>query len=114
MKTFTKRATLDKYYKGNIYTCGYNKLASLLVYEEPLYYISREGKGWGADVYLLTDDSILVTGCTPYGKEIPLDIIENFESAAKQVEKMFTDKNVKEGLFRNFMEILVKQIKMRE
>lgn len=80
MKT-TKKAIMASF--PRVYAVGYCRLQSLFSYVEPSFYTCGT-YGWNADVYSFGDTAI-VTGYRPFGKSVPFDIEEKYESRAMKI-----------------------------
>ena len=77
----TKKAVMKSY--SLIIRVGYHGLQNLLWYEERRAYTAGVN-GWNADVYEFGGTAI-VTGYRPFGDPVSRELIEKYESAAKEV-----------------------------
>lgn len=69
----------------NIICVGYCDLPHLLTYENPIAYTVRR-EGWGADIYEVNSNTVIVTGYAPFGNIRPdYNIVQRYEQDAKHV-----------------------------
>lgn len=79
----TKNQIKDGY--KNIISVSYCELQTLLKYENPRYYTAGI-YGWGADIYELDYDTVIVTGYAPFGNiEVKRETIKKYEKAAERM-----------------------------
>lgn len=102
MKTKTTIKAIKERY-GKIFYCGYCDLQNIMKYTEPTHYNSGVF-GWNCDIY--TEYGIAIT--TGYrnmaGKRIPDEIIEKYDTIAKEILKNTFKKDydkIKEELEEN-------------
>lgn len=70
----------------NVLYCGYCELADLLSYKNANYY-NANCYGWRNDIYLINNDTVVVTGYEPFGNiEIPRDITKKYNDIAKKIK----------------------------
>ena len=68
-----------------IISVGYCNLHTLLVDVGPSYYLTRT-EGWAADVYMVGNDAVIVTGYAPIGNVTPsYELQRKYEMAARRV-----------------------------
>lgn len=67
----------------NVYQVPYCALQYLTMDIAPMAYTAGI-YGWNADVYAMGSTAI-VTGYRPFGKEVDRDLIDNFETRAKEL-----------------------------
>lgn len=77
----TKKAVLKGY--SLIIRIGYHGLQNLLWYEERRAYTAGVN-GWNADIYEF-DGTAIVTGYRPFGDTVSRELIQRYETAAKDV-----------------------------
>ena len=71
----------------NVLYCGYCKLADLLSYRNANYY-NANCYGWRNDIYLIDNNTVIVTGYEPFGNiEIPGDIVKKYNNIACRIKK---------------------------
>lgn len=76
----TKKQIMQGYY---CYCTGYCNLQYLFNFESPRAYTCGV-YGWNADIYEV-DNVAIVTGYRPFGKHIPYELVEKYESYARAV-----------------------------
>ena len=70
---------------GTIISAGYCNLQTLLVDVDPSYYLTRT-EGWAADVYMVGNDAVIVTGYAPIGNVTPsYELQRKYEMSARRV-----------------------------
>lgn len=70
----------------NVLYCGYCELADLLSYKNANYY-NANCYGWRNDIYLINNNTVVVTGYEPFGNiEIPRDITKKYNDIAKKIK----------------------------
>ena len=71
----------------NVLYCGYCELADLLSYKNANYY-NANNYGWRNDIYLIDNNTVIVTGYEPFGNiEIPRDISKKYNDIAYRIKK---------------------------
>lgn len=91
----------DSVLPNRLWKCGYCSLENLLRYEDRLGY-NQGVYGWNWDAYKL-DDFVIITGYRSMpGSPIPYDIIEEFESKAKNIH----DPEKMKPLIKEFLQAL--------
>lgn len=71
----------------NVLYCGYCELADLLSYKDANYY-NANCYGWRNDIYLINNNTVIVTGYEPFGNiEIPKDIAKKYNNIAYRIKK---------------------------
>ena len=80
MKT-TRKAILSSF--PRVYEVGYCRLQSLFSCIEPSFYTCGV-YGWNSDVYSFGDVAV-VTGYRPFGKPVPSEVEEKYESRAREI-----------------------------
>ena len=84
MKFKTTQKAIKANYTNVIYV-GYCDLQHLLTYENPIAYTVRR-EGWGADIYEVNNNTVIVTGYAPFGNIRPdYDTVQKYEAMAKHV-----------------------------
>lgn len=70
---------------GTIISAGYCNLQALLVDVNPSCYLTRT-EGWAADVYMVGNDAVIVTGYAPIGNVTPsYELQRKYEMSARRV-----------------------------
>lgn len=82
MKIQVTRKSIKEAYP-RIISAGYCALQHLLWYQKPVAYTASIN-GWDNDVYEF-DSVAIVTGHRPFGDTVPRELIQKYESAAKEV-----------------------------
>ena len=71
----------------NVLYCGYCELADLLSYKNASYY-NANCYGWRNDIYLIDNNTVIVTGYESFGNiEIPKDIAKKYNNIAYRIKK---------------------------
>ena len=79
----TQKAIKNNY--SNIICVPYCGLQSLLNYKNPIAYTTRV-EGWGADIYEVNNNTVIVTGYAPFGKIKPAyETRKKYETAAEKI-----------------------------
>lgn len=69
----------------NKVSVGYCQLQNLLDEFDPSYYTAGVN-GWGADVYVVNNNTAVVTGYAPFGNVRPnLDLVQRYDAMASSV-----------------------------
>lgn len=86
MKTkITKKAIMSAY--RNVIKVGYCDMQDALKWREPNFYTAGV-YGWNSDVYVIDNDSVIVTGYRPFGNmELPREVIETLNKCAKSITR---------------------------
>lgn len=86
MKTqITKRAIMNSF--KNVISAGYCDLQSALTWREPNFY-TKGIYGWNADVYVIDDETVIVTGYRPFGNmKLPRNVIDTLNACAESVRR---------------------------
>jgi hypothetical protein len=84
MKTkITKKAIMSAY--RNAIKVGYCDMQDALKWREPNFYTAGV-YGWNADVYVIDNDTVIVTGYRPFGNtEIPREVIDTLNKCAESI-----------------------------
>lgn len=97
----TRKELKDSLLPKKLWKCGHCSLQNLLKYEERLGY-NQGIYGWNWDAYKL-DDFVITTGYRSMpGNPIPYDIIQEFESKAKDIH----DPEKMKPLINDFLKVL--------
>lgn len=71
----------------NVLYCSYCELADLLSYKDANYY-NANSYGWRNDIYLINNNTVIVTGYEPFGNiEISRDIAKKYNNIAYRIKK---------------------------
>lgn len=86
MKTkITKKAIIGAY--RNVIKVGYCDLQDALKGREPNFYTAG-AYGWNSDVYVIDNDTVIVTGYRPFGNmELSREVIETLNKCAKSITR---------------------------
>lgn len=68
----------------NIISVGYCDLQYLLNYKTPTYYTSGI-YGWNSDIYVIDNNTVIVTGYRPFGNISNYKIIRKYEEKAEKI-----------------------------
>lgn len=84
----------------NVLYCRYCELADLLSYRNANYY-NANCYGWRNDIYLINNNTVIVTGYEPFGNiKIPKDIAKKYNNIAHRIKKNgLKDAQTKEIIF---------------
>lgn len=78
------RKQIKEGYK-NVIEVGYCELQTLLRYESARYYTCGV-YGWSADIYEINDNTVIVTGYSPFGNiRVDRKIIKKYEDKAMKI-----------------------------
>lgn len=81
----TKKAIIGAY--RNVIKVGYCDLQDALKCREPNFYTVGV-YGWNSDVYVIDNDTVIVTGYRPFGNmELPWEVIETLNKCAKSITR---------------------------
>ena len=88
MKTqISKKAIMNTY--KNVIRVGYCDLQRALTWREPNYYTAGV-YGWNADVYVIDDETVIVTGYRPFGNiELSRNVIDTLNACAEELRRYF-------------------------
>ena len=105
MKTkTTKKAIMSAF--ENVIRVGYCDMQSALTWREPNFYTAGVF-GWNADVYVIDDDTVIVTGCRPFGNmELSREVIDTLNKCAESITRYFDYDMAKISLFNNLDELV--------
>lgn len=85
IKTQITRKQIQNSYT-NIISIPHCKARYLLNYKAPEHYTYSRTYGWRADVYIIDYDTVIVTGCAPFGNIKPdCDTVKGFEKKAEKL-----------------------------
>lgn len=71
----------------NVLYCGYCELSDLLSYKNADYY-NANSYGWRNDIYLINNNTVIVTGYEPFGNiEVPREIAKKYNNIAYRIKK---------------------------
>lgn len=108
MKTKVTRKEIKENYK-NIINVNYCRLQYLLDIANitPTYYCTR-AEGWACDIYIISNNTIVVTGCAPFGNIKPsFDLCEKYEKKAQKL--LYSNKYKKWNTIQKHGEKLLKE-----
>ena len=105
MKTqTTKKAIMNAY--RNVIKVGYCDMQSALTWREPNFYTVGVF-GWNADVYVIDDDTVIVTGYRPFGNmKLSREVIDTLNKCAESITRYFDYDMAKISLFNNLDELV--------
>ena len=102
-KRITKKAIMSTY--PNVIKVGYCDLQDALKWREPNFYTAGVF-GWNADVYVIDQDTVIVTGYRPFGNmELPREVIDTLNKCAESITRYFDYGMAKIYLGNNLDEI---------
>lgn len=71
----------------NVIKVGYCDMQDALKWREPNFYTAGV-YGWNSDVYVIDNDTVIVTGYRPFGNvELPREVIETLNKCAKSITR---------------------------
>ena len=105
MKTqTTKKAIMNAY--RNVIKVGYCDMQSALTWREPNFYTVGVF-GWNADVYVIDDDTVIVTGYRPFGNmKLSREVIDTLNKCAESITRYFDYDMAKISLSNNLDELV--------
>ena len=99
----TKKAIMSTF--NNVIRIGYCDMQSALKWREPNFYTAGV-YGWNADVYVISDETVIVTGYRPFGNmEISRDVINILNICAESVTRYLKYDMAKTYLQNNLDEL---------
>ena len=105
MKTkTTKKAIMSAF--ENVIRVGYCDMQDALKWREPNFYTAGVFV-WKADVYVIDDDTVIVTGHRPFGNmELSREVIDTLNKCAESITHYFDDDMAKIYLGNNLDELV--------
>ena len=105
MKTqTTKKAIMGAF--ENVIKVGYCDMQDALKWREPNCYTVGVF-GWNADVYVIDDDTVIVTGYRPFGNmKLSREVIDTLNKCAESIKRYFDYDMAKISLFNNLDELV--------
>lgn len=99
----TKKAIMSAF--ENVIRVGYCDMQYALKLREPNFY--TEGvHGWNADVYVIGADTVIVTGCRPFGNvELSRNVIDTLNVCAESAMRYLEYHTAKTYLRNNLEEV---------
>ena len=89
MKKHTTKKYINSLYDNRI-KIGYCNLQMLLSRTAPAYYTTR-AEGWGADIYIVNSDTVIITGYAPWGNiTVPYDTQRKYNKNAEKITYDYT------------------------
>ena len=86
MKMRITKKTIRNSYK-NVIRVGYCELERALTWREPNFYTAGV-YGWNADIYVISDETVIVTGYRPFGNtELPRNVVDTLNACAESVKR---------------------------
>ena len=90
----------------NVIKVGYGEMQDALKWREPNFYTAGIF-GWNADVYVIDDDTVIVTGYRPFGNmELSREVIDTLNKCAESITRYFDYDMAKIYLFNNLDELV--------
>lgn len=84
MKTKTTKKAIMSAYR-NVIKVGYCDMQDALKWREPNFYTAGV-YGWNSDVYVIDNDTVIVTGYRPFGNvELPSEVMDMLNKCAKSI-----------------------------
>ena len=104
MKTkTTKKAIMSAF--ENVIRVGYCEMQDALKWREPNFYTAGVFV-WKADVYVIDDDTVIVTGYRPFGNmELSREVIDTLNKCAESITHYFDYDTAKIYLSNNLDEL---------
>ena len=104
MKTkITKKAIMSVF--ENVIKVGYCDMQDALKWREPNFYTAGV-YGWNADVYVIDDDTVIVTGYRPFGNmELSREVIDTLNKCAESITRYLDYDRAKIYLGNNLDEL---------
>ena len=89
----------------NVIKVGYCDMQDALKWREPNFYTAGV-YGWNADVYVISYDTVIVTGYRPFGNmEISREVIDTLNKCARSITHYFDYDMAKISLGNNLYEL---------
>ena len=102
-----KRAIMSVF--ENVIRVGYRDMQSALTWREPNFYTAGVF-GWNADVYMIDCDTVIVTGCRPFGNtELSREVIDTLNKCAESITR-YLNYDLAKIYLRNNLDALVSGI----
>lgn len=95
----------------NVLYCSYCELADLLSYKDANYN-NANSYGWRNDIYLINNNTVIVTGYEPFGNiEIKTSVCKKYNEEAKKIlnNRNFSFEAKKDEL-QNLIDKMIKEI----
>ena len=90
----------------NVIKVGYCDMEDALKWREPNFYTAGV-YGWNADVYVIDDDTVIVTGYRPFGNmELSREVIDTLNKCAESITHYFDYYMAKIHLRNNLDELV--------
>ena len=106
-KAHVTQKWVNQNFQRRLYT-GYCNLENLLKYREPAYYTTRR-EGWGADIYLIDQQTVIITGYAPFGNiRIPYELARQVNSMGLSEEWDRTDREFHDYLIQRLIDETMK------
>lgn len=84
MKIQVTKKMIKENYK-NIILIGYCNAENMLKEKNATMY-SAGVYGWSCDYYIIDNETIISTGYSPIGQEVPSEVIKKYESKAESIK----------------------------
>ena len=105
MKTRTTKKAIMSTYR-NVIRVGYCDMQDALKWRVPNFYTAGLF-GWNADVYVIDDDTVIVTGYRPCGNmELSREVIDTLNKCARSIMRYFDYDMAKIYLSNNLDELV--------
>ena len=105
MKTRTTKKAIMSTYR-NVIRVGYCDMQDALKWRVPNFYTAGLF-GWNADVYVIDDDTVIVTGYRPFGNmELSREVIDTLNKCARSIMRYFDYDMAKIYLSNNLDELV--------
>ena len=90
---------------SNVIKVGCCEMQDALKWREPNFYTAGV-YGWNSDVYVIDQDTVIVTGYRPFGNmELPREVIDTLNKCARSITHYFDYDNAKISLGNNLDEL---------
>ena len=105
----TKKAILNGF--KNVIAISYCGAQFLLTYKNAQYYTYSNIYGWRADVYIISEDTAIVTGYAPFGNIQPdYNKLKEYEQKAEAVRSTVRDYNDRRDIINGYLNEFIKEL----
>lgn len=99
----TKKVIMNAF--RNVIKVGYRDMQDALKLREPNFYTAGV-HGWNADIYVIDHDTVIVTGCRPFGNtELSRNVIDTMNACAESAMRHLDHHMAKFCLANNLDEL---------
>lgn len=105
----TKKAILNGFNK--VIEIGYCGAQFLLTYQSAQYYTYSKMYGWRADVYIIDNDTAIVTGYAPFGNIRPnYDRLNEYEKKAEAIRHSVHHYEDRREIINGYLKEFIKEV----